>query len=207
MKVIWKSYQGKDRKCNNDYGVFCNYSNCYVFIIGDAKEEIESQNFIKYILEVIAKELYSENRNILSILQHAKESYAREVGMPNKLPNQMASLHILIVNKENFQTQSFNLGDCRFGHKTNNEWKWLTEPHVISGLEHYVTQSFRTKKSIGEICKQEFILGKTESYCLGSDGYWKENMNQSDDHSQLLILELDVETLETSDTTINFSIF
>lgn len=35
----------------------------------------------------------------------------------------------------------------------------------------------------------------------------KENMNQSDDHSQLLILELDVETLETSNTTINFSIF
>ena len=32
-------------------------------------------------------------------------------------------------------------------------------------------------------------------------------MNQSDDHSQLLILELDIETLETSDTTINFSIF
>ena len=34
-----------------------------------------------------------------------------------------------------------------------------------------------------------------------------KNMNQSDDHSQLLILELDVETLETSNTTINFSIF
>ena len=83
MKVIWKSYQGKDRKCNNDYGVFCNYSNCYVFIIGDAKEEIESQNFIKYILEVIAKELYSENRNILSILQHAKESYVRQIAKSN----------------------------------------------------------------------------------------------------------------------------
>lgn len=55
MKVIWRSCQGKDRKYNSDYGVFCNYSNYYVFIIGDAKEEIESQNFIKYILEFIAK--------------------------------------------------------------------------------------------------------------------------------------------------------
>ena len=53
MKVIWRSYQGKDRKCNSDYGVFCNYSNRYIFIIGDAKEEIESQNFIKYILELL----------------------------------------------------------------------------------------------------------------------------------------------------------
>jgi len=95
MKVIWRSCQGKDRKYNSDYGVFCNYSNCYVFIIGDAKEEIESQNFIKYILEFIAKKINSENRNILGILKHAKESYVKAVGIPNKLPNQIASLHIL----------------------------------------------------------------------------------------------------------------
>lgn len=171
------------------------------------KKKLNPKILLNIFWSSLQKKINSENRNILGILKHAKESYVKAVGIPNKLPNQMASLHILIVDKGNFQTQSFNLGDCRFGCKTNNEWKWLTEPHVISGLEHYVTQSFRTKKSIGEICKQEFILDKKESYCLGSDGYWKENMNQSDDHSQLLILELDVETLETSDTTINFSIF
>ena len=32
MKVIWRSCQGKDRKYNSDYGVFCNYSNCYVLL-------------------------------------------------------------------------------------------------------------------------------------------------------------------------------
>lgn len=212
MKVIWNSCKGQDRRYNSDYGIFCNYPGRYIFIIGDAREESESDNFIKYILEFIAKQFQKQfhlkNPNeILDILKSARETYVEQEGIPKKLPNQMASLHILIVDKKNLQTQSFNLGDCRFGRKIDDKWEWLTEFHVIPGREHYVTQSFRTKKPIGEIDQQEFHLEKEGEYCLGSDGYWKGNINQYDDSSQLLVSELGTRIVEIKFEEINFSIF
>lgn len=123
MKIIWNSSQGRNRCHNSDYGIFCNYSNYYIFMIGDAKEEIESNHFIKYILEFIKNNLNPENPDILNTLKYAKKSYVETEGIPKKLPGQMASLHILIVEKNSLHTKSFNLGDCRFGYKKDNKWE------------------------------------------------------------------------------------
>lgn len=208
MKVIWKSCKGQDRMHNSDYGIFCNYPEQYIFIIGDAREEKESNYFIKYILEFIAKQLHLQSPNeIKHILKCAKDSYVENEGFPKNLPNQMASLHILIVDKVSLQTQSFNLGDCRFGYRDNDKWNWLTEPHMIPGQEYYVTQSFRTKKPIGEICKQEFHLENERVYCLGSDGYWGENVSQHDDSSYLEVSGLGIEVVEIDCRGVNFSHF
>lgn len=208
MKVIWKSFKGLHRIKNSDYGIFCNYSRHYIFIIGDAREEIESNYFIKYILEFIAEKLCLQNPNeIKHILKSAKDSYIQNEGIPKSLPNQMASLHILIVDKSGLQTQSFNLGDCRFGYEVNGQWEWLTEPQVIPTYEHYVTQSFRTMRSIGEIVKQEFCLDQAVTYCLGSDGYWRGQEDNYDDSSYLLISGLDSTTVEILSEGSNFKYF
>lgn len=205
MKVIWKSYKGRDRRHNSDYGIFCNYPEQYIFIIGDAREEIESNHFIKYILEFIARQLHLQSPNeIKYILKSAKYSYVENEGFLRKLPNQMASLHILIVDKISLQAQSFNLGDCRFGYRDNDKWVWLTEPHIMLECEYRVTQSFRTKKPIGEICKREFHLEDEGVYCLGSDGYWRNDTNQHDDSSYLEVSELGIARVEIDCEEANF---
>lgn len=140
-----------------------------------------------------------------------KDKYVTEIGIPKKLPNQIASLHIVIINKKTYQTQIFNLGDCKSGYWINQTFSPLPELHHptydLSQSTHLLSSAFRTKKPIGEIFERHIQLDKTSNYCLCTDGFWRMETPNLDDCSLLLISEIEKSNLNIQKNAENFKVF